>query len=93
MHRIKKFILILLAVGLVLYLWQANFARAEDFSEDGLQFCADGGQIYFFQPQTGRIFVYGATTKRFSHLLTLEKLGKNLKQSRLLPIVEKEKED
>ena len=91
MRIFKKFIFMFLVVGLLLL--GCGEVRAQDKPEDNLQFCVDGGQIYFFQPQTGRIFVYRATTKRFSRLLTLEKLGKNLKQSRLLPIVEKEKED
>ncbi len=100
MQIFKRIVFILLIAGLVLYFWQAKkqppglewtevFAR--DVPEDNLQFCVDGGRIYFFQPETGRIFVYQTTT-RFSRLLTLEKLGKDLKQSRSLSVIEIEKE-
>ena len=84
----KKVIFILGAIAMVVYFWQIDFAQAEDFSEDNLQFCVEGGKIYFFQPQTGRIFVYQTTTNRFSRLLTLEKLGEDLKQTRSLSSVE-----
>ncbi len=82
MRIFKKFIFMFLVVGLLLL--GCGEVRAQDKPEDNLQFCVDGGQIYFFQPQTGRIFVYQITTNRFSRLLTLEKLGQNLKQSRSL---------
>ena len=65
---------------------------AEDFSQEDLQFGVDGGKIYFFQPRTGRIFIYQITTNRFSHLLSLEKLGENLKQSRSLSIIEEQEQ-
>ena len=79
----KVFILFLLVIGL-----GCTKVFAQDVSEDNLQFCVDEGKIYFFQPETGRIFVYPTTTNRFSHLLTLEKLGGDLKQSRSLPVIE-----
>ena len=98
----KKAILILSAIGLLLYFWQLNLtpplhagagrAHAEDLPEDNLQFSVDGGKIYFFQPQQGRIFVYQATNGRFNYLFTLEKLGGDLKRSRSLSVIEKEQE-
>ena len=102
MRVFKKAILISSAIGLLLYFWQLNFApslrigtgrvHAEDLPEDNLQFSVDGGKIYFFQPQQGRIFVYQAASGRFSRLFTLEKLGGDLKQSRSLSVIEKEQE-
>ena len=80
----KLSIFILLTLGLVLCFWQV-FAQDDD---DDLEFSVDGGKIYFFQPETGRIFVYQTTTNRFSRLLTLEELGKDLKQSRSLSVIE-----
>ena len=88
----KKAILILSAIGLLLYFWQLNLTHAEDLPEDNLQFSVDGGKIYFFQPQQGRIFVYQATNGRFNYLFTLEKLGGDLKRSRSLSVIEKEQE-
>jgi len=85
----KKAILILSAIGLLLYFGRVH---AEDLPEDNLQFSVDGGKIYFFQPQTGWIFVYQAASGRFSRLFTLEKLGGDLKQSRSLSVIEKEQE-
>ncbi|MCQ9208792.1 MAG: hypothetical protein NG712_05385 [Omnitrophica bacterium] len=92
MLKVKKVIVVLLAMGLWLYFCQGSFVRAEDFSDEGLQFSVDGGKIYFFQPQTGRIFIYQITTNRFSSLLTLKKLGQDLKQSRSLSILEQQEE-
>ena len=80
-------------VGLLVYLWGMSILYAQDAPEDTLQFSVDGGRIYFFQPETGRIFVYQATTNRFSRLLTLEKLGESLKQSRSVSIIEEEIEE
>lgn len=94
MNKIKRLNLffIFLMIGLLLYFWPANFICAQDVSKDNLQFSVEGGKLYFFQPQTGRIFVYQTTTNRFSHLITLEELGKDLKQSRSLSVLE-EKEN
>ena len=89
----KKAILILSAIGLLLYFCQSSFTHAEDLPEDNLQFSVDGSKIYFFQPQQGRIFVYQATSGHFSRLFTLGKLGGDLKQSRSLPAIEKEQEE
>ena len=93
MQIFRRSILILGLIGLLVYFWQLNLTRAEDLPENNLQFDVDGGKIYFFQPQTGKVFVYRITTNRFSHLLTLEKLGKDLKKSRSLSEIGKEKKD
>lgn len=91
MQRLKKIVLVsVLAAVLALYFYQANLIRAQEVSTDNLQFCVDAGKIYFFQPQTGRIFVYQGTTNRFNRLLTLEALGEDLKQSRSLSVIELE---
>jgi len=67
-------------------------ASASDFSDDYLQFSVEGGKIYFFQPHTGRVFVYQTTTSRFSHMLTLQKLGEDMKRSRSISVIEEETE-
>lgn len=93
MQIFKKIVFILLIAGSLLYFWRANIIRAQDEDADDLEFSVDGGRIYFFQPETGRIFVYQANTNRFSRLLTLEKLGESLKQSRSVSIIEEEIEE
>ncbi|MBN2097210.1 MAG: hypothetical protein JW714_01895 [Candidatus Omnitrophica bacterium] len=92
MQRLKLAVLSLLLVTIALYFWHMNNSGAQDEAQPNLQFAIEGGKIYFFEPKTGRIFVYQATTNRFSQLLTLEELGKDLKQSRSLSTVEREKE-
>lgn len=87
MRRYKIFILV---AGLLLYFCPVNPVCSEDFSGEHLQFCVDGGKIYFFQPETGRIFIYQTTTNRFSRMYTVEKLGADLKQSRSVPVSEEE---
>ena len=88
----KFFIFLFLVIGLLLYLAQQSPNYAQEPSLDNLQFSVDGGKIYFFQPQSGNIFVYQTTTNRFSHVLTLEKLGKDLKQSRSLSAIEEKEQ-
>lgn len=87
MQTERKLAFIILFFGLILYFGKINFVRAEDTPDNNLQFCVDAGKLYFFQPDSGRIFVYQLTTNRFSQLLTLEKLGEDLKQSRSLSVI------
>ena len=79
MRILKMAVIIMLAAGFL-----CTKVFAEKFAKDNLQFCVDRGKIYFFQPKTGRIFVYPTTTNRLSRILTLEKLGEDLTQSRSL---------
>lgn len=91
MYRLKKcYFLFIACVAVCLSFSQAHIAQAADFTDDYLQFSVEGGKIYFFQPHTGRIFVYQTTTSRFSHMLTLESLGEDLRRSRSISKIEEE---
>ncbi len=91
-RRKRNFLLFIISIAACLFFSQAPVARAADFSDDYLQFAIEGGKIYFFQPRTGRVFVYQTTTSRFSHMLTLEGLGEDLRRSRSISKIEKETE-
>lgn len=94
MYRLKRnFFLFIISITICLFFSQAPIARAADFSDDYLQFSIEGGKIYFFQPRTGRVFVYQITTSRFSHMLTLESLGEDLRRSRSISVIEEETRD
>jgi len=86
-------LLTILVISLGLYALGLKGARVfaqdiPDIPKGNLQFSVDAGKIYFFQPETNRIFVYQSTTNRFSRLLILEKLGEDLEQRRSLSVIE-----
>ena len=92
-RRKRNFLLFIISIAICLFFSQVPIARSADFSDDYLQFAIEGGKIYFFQPRTGRVFVYQTTTSRFSHMLTLESLGADLRRSRSISVIEEETKD
>ncbi len=85
----SKVLIFLINLGVILTLLIPCCAKAEESADfNNLQFSVDNGKIYFFDPATGRIFIYQITTNRLTTLLTLKRLGEDLEQARSLRVIQ-----